>query len=220
MCYQYYIAIPGHETSSSCWLSLALHESRFTRFFDNCLIQKFSAINATARAYVSKVTTLEERTTHVSLISLFQSMGFILGPAVQAALSPIGSGEPNPDPHISFNLFTATGSVRQMCKHNASEKVAFYVSLRTRSSSHGSRGSAIPCYISDGSAPLQVRFASSSSFPEYSSSTKMQGTISLVRSGQPRTDFHHQTRKIKIRKMGLPKRGSAATSFPWSRRRF
>ena len=70
----------------------------------------FAAINATARAYVSKVTTLEERTTHVSLISLFQSMGFILGPAVQAALSPIGSGEPNPDSHITFNLFTATGS--------------------------------------------------------------------------------------------------------------
>ena len=59
---------------------------------------------------MSKVTTLEERTTHVSLISLFQSMGFILGPAVQAALSPIGSGEPNPDSHITFNLFTATGS--------------------------------------------------------------------------------------------------------------
>ena len=58
---------------------------------------------------MSKVTTLEERTTHVSLISLFQSMGFILGPAVQAALAPIGRGDPNPDPHVAFNLFTATG---------------------------------------------------------------------------------------------------------------
>ena len=43
----------------------------------------FSAINATARVYVSKVTTVEERTTHVAYLSLFQTLGFILGPAIQ-----------------------------------------------------------------------------------------------------------------------------------------
>ena len=69
------------------------------------------AINASARAYVSKVTTNEERTTHTSLLSLFQTIGFIIGPAVQAILSPIGEGDANPESHIVLNLYTATGLV-------------------------------------------------------------------------------------------------------------
>jgi ceroid-lipofuscinosis MFS transporter 7 len=67
------------------------------------------ALNATVRAYVAKVTTIEERTTHIALISLFQSMGFILGPAIQSALTPIGEGERNSESHVAFNLYTATG---------------------------------------------------------------------------------------------------------------
>lgn len=66
-------------------------------------------INAAARSYVAKVTTLEERTTHVALLSLFQTMGFVLGPAIQAALTPIGF-EPVPStPTIVFDMYTATG---------------------------------------------------------------------------------------------------------------
>jgi MFS-type transporter involved in bile tolerance (Atg22 family) len=42
-----------------------------------------SGINAPCRTYLSKATYESERTTHVALFSLFQTMGFILGPAVQ-----------------------------------------------------------------------------------------------------------------------------------------
>eukprot|EP00095_Tigriopus_kingsejongensis_P005987 maker-scaffold48_size466083-snap-gene-3.27 protein:Tk05987 transcript:maker-scaffold48_size466083-snap-gene-3.27-mRNA-1 annotation:"major facilitator superfamily domain-containing protein 8" len=70
-----------------------------------------TAINAAARAYVSKVTTMSERTTHVALLSLFQTLGFILGPALQSALTPIGEKEISGDSVVVFDMYTATGWV-------------------------------------------------------------------------------------------------------------
>lgn len=67
------------------------------------------AINAAARAYVSKVTTLSERTTHVALLSLFQTLGFIIGPALQSALTPIGEKEIGDESQFVFDMYTATG---------------------------------------------------------------------------------------------------------------
>ena len=66
-------------------------------------------INAAARAYVSKVTTLKERTTHVALLSLFQSLGFLLGPALQSALSVLDAGEISEGPDLAFDMYTSTG---------------------------------------------------------------------------------------------------------------
>ncbi len=40
-------------------------------------------INVVARLYVAKVTTKEERTTHTAFLSAGQSLGLILGPAIQ-----------------------------------------------------------------------------------------------------------------------------------------
>ena len=68
-------------------------------------------INATARAYISKVTTLEERTTHVALLSLFQTLGFIMGPAIQAAVTPIGEKTISADPTVVLDMYTITGYV-------------------------------------------------------------------------------------------------------------
>ncbi len=42
-----------------------------------------SAINSTSRYYVSMATKIEERTSHIALLSLFQTLGFIVGPGIQ-----------------------------------------------------------------------------------------------------------------------------------------
>ena len=44
-----------------------------------------SAINAASRYYVSAATLLSERTTHIALFSLFQTVGFILGPGLMVS---------------------------------------------------------------------------------------------------------------------------------------
>ncbi len=74
-------------------------------------IHVIPAINAAARAYVSKVTTLEERTTHIALLSLFQTIGFVIGPGIQAALTPIGDGPIDEESVVVVNMYTATGYI-------------------------------------------------------------------------------------------------------------
>ncbi len=68
-------------------------------------------INAAARLYVSKVTTLEERTTHTAILSLGQSIGLIAGPAIQAAVSPIGEKEISEDSDWSLDMYTVIGYI-------------------------------------------------------------------------------------------------------------
>ena len=59
---------------------------------------------------MSKATFPSERTTHVAYLSLFQMIGFILGPAIQAALSPIGeSGGIADESSYVFDMYTACG---------------------------------------------------------------------------------------------------------------
>ena len=69
----------------------------------------FLAIDASTRAYISKVTTVKERTQHAALFELFQTLGFMIGPAVQAALTPIGDSEIDADSTVVLNMYTATG---------------------------------------------------------------------------------------------------------------
>jgi hypothetical protein len=45
-----------------------------------------AAINSTGRYYISLSTRLSERTTHIAYLSLFQTVGFILGPAIQVVI--------------------------------------------------------------------------------------------------------------------------------------
>ena len=76
-----------------------------------------TAINAASRSYVSKATFESERTTHISLLSLFQTLGFVLGPAIQSALSPIGETvyvEPESD--FIMDMYTATGYENELAR--------------------------------------------------------------------------------------------------------
>jgi ceroid-lipofuscinosis MFS transporter 7 len=71
-----------------------------------------TGINAAARSYVSKATYESERTTHISLLSLFQTLGFILGPVIQASLTSLGEKGffyVSPDSTFFIDMYTATG---------------------------------------------------------------------------------------------------------------
>ncbi|XP_018353735.1 PREDICTED: major facilitator superfamily domain-containing protein 8 [Trachymyrmex septentrionalis] len=67
-----------------------------------------SANIAVARSYLSAATKLSERTHAVSMVSLAQVLGFVVGPGLQAAVTPLG------DHGVTFlmlplNMYTAAG---------------------------------------------------------------------------------------------------------------
>ena len=65
---------------------------------------------ASNRLYVAKATRPHERVTHIALLSLFQTLGFVLGPAIQSALSPIGEKKAIPDEStFHFDMYAACG---------------------------------------------------------------------------------------------------------------
>lgn len=74
------------------------------------LIGVSSANIAVCRSYLSAATRLSERTKAVSMVSLAQVLGFIVGPGLQALVTPLGS-----DGYvwlwgaIVFNMYTACG---------------------------------------------------------------------------------------------------------------
>ncbi|XP_076280728.1 CLN7/MFS domain-containing 8 [Lasioglossum baleicum] len=72
------------------------------------LVGVSSANIAAARSYLSAATKFVERTHAVSMVSLAQVLGFVVGPGLQAAVTPLGE-------HgfyfinIPFNMYTMTG---------------------------------------------------------------------------------------------------------------
>lgn len=69
-----------------------------------------SAINSSARSYVSSSTLLAERTTHIAYASLFQTLGFIAGPLIQALLAFIGQKDSlGQEGEFYMDMYTATG---------------------------------------------------------------------------------------------------------------
>ncbi|KAH9488155.1 Major facilitator super domain-containing protein 8 [Bulinus truncatus] len=68
----------------------------------------FSAGNvAVVRSYISGATTVKERTSTMANLSIFQAMGFILGPVIQAILVPVGFPGPIESTGFHFNMYTA-----------------------------------------------------------------------------------------------------------------
>ncbi|XP_017128563.1 major facilitator superfamily domain-containing protein 8 [Drosophila elegans] len=74
------------------------------------LIGVSSANIALCRSYLSAATRISERTHAVSMVSLAQVLGFIIGPTLQAAVTPLGE-----QGHVwlwgmmHFNMYTASG---------------------------------------------------------------------------------------------------------------
>lgn len=61
---------------------------------------------AVGRAFVAGATTLEERTGAMTKVAAFQSMGFIFGPALQAAVTIIGYPGPVEKQFFHLNMYT------------------------------------------------------------------------------------------------------------------
>lgn len=83
---------------------------KYWMFGSRFLVGVSSANAAVTRSYVSSATKMGERTKAVSMISLMQVLGFIIGPALQAFVTSLG------DPGvvvmrgvIHLNMYTAAG---------------------------------------------------------------------------------------------------------------
>ena len=68
-----------------------------------------TANTAPMRGYIAASTFTAERTTHMAILSAFQSLGFTLGPGIQSALTPLACSESSGDPTISIDMFTVAG---------------------------------------------------------------------------------------------------------------
>ncbi|XP_017036099.1 major facilitator superfamily domain-containing protein 8 isoform X1 [Drosophila kikkawai] len=74
------------------------------------LIGVSSANIALCRSYLSAATRITERTHAVSMVSLAQVLGFIIGPTLQAAVTPLGDqGYVWLWGKMHFNMYTASG---------------------------------------------------------------------------------------------------------------
>lgn len=75
---------------------------------DVCLCS--SANVAVARSYLSAATREGERTRAVAAVSLAQVLGFVVGPALQAAVTPLGPGStPDTAGFLTLDMYTAAG---------------------------------------------------------------------------------------------------------------
>ncbi|GFR72377.1 major facilitator superfamily domain-containing protein 8 [Elysia marginata] len=62
---------------------------------------------AVVRSYISAATTLKERTACMANVSIFQALGFILGPVIQTCLVPLHFPGPVEFPSLHINMYTA-----------------------------------------------------------------------------------------------------------------
>ena len=69
------------------------------------------ANNANMRSYVASSTYQAERTTQMSISSSMQSLGFIVGPAIQAAITPLKCEaiDDLSEPYFSVDMFSLAG---------------------------------------------------------------------------------------------------------------
>ena len=64
--------------------------------------------------YIAKTTTIDERDRKMGMLSLATLLGFIIGPGIQACLSPIGEkplgeGPISSESTFHFDMYTACG---------------------------------------------------------------------------------------------------------------
>lgn len=79
--------------SSAVYSTLDMFDShvKYWMFLARFFVGVSSANIAVCRSYLSAATTMRERTDAVSMMSLAQVLGFVFGPALQAAVTPLGT---------------------------------------------------------------------------------------------------------------------------------
>lgn len=100
-------------------LHLARPHARHWMVAARFLVGVSSANIAVARSYLSAATLVGERTRAVAAVSLAQVLGFVVGPALQAAATPLGPGAPYPPPGdysqpFRLDMYTAAGWINAL----------------------------------------------------------------------------------------------------------
>uniref|UniRef100_A0AAG5DWD9 Major facilitator superfamily (MFS) profile domain-containing protein n=1 Tax=Anopheles atroparvus TaxID=41427 RepID=A0AAG5DWD9_ANOAO len=93
----------------SC-LELFPTHRKYWMLYSRFLIGVSSSSVAVCRSYLSAATKLKERTSAVSMVSLAQTLGFIVGPVLQGMVTLFGEdGYPLLRNKLHLNMYTATG---------------------------------------------------------------------------------------------------------------
>jgi len=79
--------------------------------FARLLVGISTANQAPIRAYIAGATFKHERNMHISIMSLAQTIGFMIGPAIQSALTPIGCSDNYEPGSLKFDMYTISGFV-------------------------------------------------------------------------------------------------------------
>ncbi|XP_055620041.1 major facilitator superfamily domain-containing protein 8 isoform X2 [Toxorhynchites rutilus septentrionalis] len=88
---------------------------KYWMLYSRFLIGVSSSSIAVCRSYLSAATKVKERTGAVSMVSLAQTLGFIVGPALQGIVTPLGDqGFPLFKNKLHLNMYTATGWINVM----------------------------------------------------------------------------------------------------------
>ncbi|XP_044739182.1 major facilitator superfamily domain-containing protein 8 [Chrysoperla carnea] len=98
--------------ASGIYSTLEMFESyrKYWMLYARFLVGVSSANIAVCRSYLSAATRNTERTYAVSIISLAQVLGFIVGPGLQAAVVPLGDEGVDLIPgQLKLNMYTAAG---------------------------------------------------------------------------------------------------------------
>ncbi|XP_053684876.1 major facilitator superfamily domain-containing protein 8 [Sabethes cyaneus] len=91
-------------------LELFTSHQKYLMLLSRFLIGVSSSSVTVCRSYLSAATKLKERTAAVSMVSLAQTLGFIVGPALQGLVTPLGDrGFPLFGSSLYLNMYTATG---------------------------------------------------------------------------------------------------------------
>lgn len=93
-----------------CSLEVLTSHHKYWMLGSRFLVGVSSANMAVCRSYISSATKMDERTKAVSMVSLMQVLGFIIGPALQAGVTMLGDqGVVLVRGMIHLNMYTAAG---------------------------------------------------------------------------------------------------------------
>lgn len=90
-------------------LDLVTQDVKYWMFAARFFVGVSSANIAVCRSYISAATTIKERTKSVSMMSFAQVLGFVIGPALQAAVTPLGTEGFLFLNTFTINMYTASG---------------------------------------------------------------------------------------------------------------
>ncbi|XP_059622358.1 major facilitator superfamily domain-containing protein 8 [Phlebotomus argentipes] len=105
------ISLAIFTTASAVYSSIEILPShhKYWMLFSRFFVGVSSSNIAVCRSYLSAATRLKERTGAVAMVSLAQVLGFVVGPAIQAAVTQLGEHGLIIPGVFHLNMYTAAG---------------------------------------------------------------------------------------------------------------